>query len=64
MKELTEKQMVSEESGLNANHVYCNLLMGVASGIWVTAAGMTSLGAGFALGIGAGLFNDWVCSHF
>ena len=65
MKTLNVNKMTSVNAGMSneVGHAICVGVMGITTGIWATAAGMVSLGAGFALGFVGGYFSDWVCSH-
>jgi hypothetical protein len=64
MKSLDLKQMEQLNGGeMSGNQWGCNAAMSVVAGIWGTAFGLVTMGAGFAVGLGMSLFGSWVCSN-
>lgn len=40
----------------------CNMSLGLAGAVWSTAFGMVTAGAGFAVAVGWGVLQTWLCS--
>jgi hypothetical protein len=63
MRTLSLEQMENVNGGQSAAEWGCNGAMGLVGAIWSTAAGMATVGVGFAVAIGWGVFQTWVCAQ-